>query len=358
MFSLFNSSRKKSYLGIDIGTTSIKMVELEGRKGEKPTLKNYGALEGYGYLDRVNNAIQTSSLKMFDSEVKDLLSVLIKKTKPKATNVIASLPSFASFTTLLDIPMMSPAETAQAVNYQARAFVPMPLTEVTIDWLPITEYDDERGVHKQQIFLISVPNDHINKYKDIFSGVGLTLRTLEVEGLSLARLITTGDPTLTLVVDIGGRSSAIAVCGGGLIRYCVQTDFAGGSLTQSLASGLNINIQRAEELKKQRGLAGTGGEYELSTLIAPFLDVILSETKRVKDAYEKTYKGKIERIVLSGGGANLKGIEEYVSKEFGMPVLKVDPSARINYPPNVRPLVPEIASPFAVAFGLALREFI
>ena len=79
---MFNFSGKKSYLGIDIGTTSIKMVELEGKKGAKPTLKNYGALEGHGYLDRVNNAIQTSSLKMFDSEVKDLLGVLIKKTKP------------------------------------------------------------------------------------------------------------------------------------------------------------------------------------------------------------------------------------------------------------------------------------
>lgn len=355
---MFFGSSKKSYLGIDIGTTSIKLVELEGKKGEKPTLKNYGALEGYGYLDRVNNAIQTSSLKMFDSEVKDLLKVLIAKTKPKAKNVIASLPSFAAFTTLLDIPMMSPQETAQAVHYQARAFVPVPLTEVTLDWLPITEYDDERGIHKQQIFLISVPNDNIRKYKDIFAGVGLTLRTLEVEALSLARLLTTGDPTLTLVVDIGGRSSAIAVCGGGLVRHSFQTDFAGGSLTQSLASGLNINIQRAEELKKQRGLVGTGGEYELSTLIAPYLDVILSEAKRVKDSYERTYKVKIERIMLTGGGANLKGIEEYVSSEFGMPVLKADPSARMQYPPNVSPLLPEIASPFAVAFGLALREFI
>src|SRR3989344_4469848 len=244
MFSLFNSSRKKSYLGIDIGTTSIKMVELEGRKGEKPTLKNYGAREGYGYLDRVNNAIQTSSLKMFDSEVKDLLSVLIKKTKPKATNVIASLPSFASFTTLLDIPMMSPQETAQAINYQARAFVPLPLTEVTIDWIPVSEYADERGIKKQQIFLISVPNEQIVKYKQIFSDVGLNLRTLEIEGLSLARLLTSGDPTLTMVVDIGGRSTSISVCAGGFLRYSAQIDFSGGSMTQAIASGLNISVPR------------------------------------------------------------------------------------------------------------------
>ena len=283
---------RKSCLGVDIGTTSIKIVELEGKKGEKPMLKNYGALEGYGYLDRVNNAIQTSGLKMFDSDVKELLKILLKKVNPGTTEVVASIPPFSVFTTLLDIPMMSPQETAQAINYQARAFVPLPLTEVTIDWIPVSEYADERGIKKQQIFLISVPNEQIVKYKQIFSDVGLNLRTLEIEGLSLARLLTSGDPTLTMVVDIGGRSTSISVCAGGFLRYSAQIDFSGGSMTQAIASGLNISVQRAEELKKQRGLVGTGGEFELSTLMSPFLDVILSEVRRGEKKYEKKYKKK------------------------------------------------------------------
>lgn len=358
MFNFFSGIGNKSYLGVDIGTTSIKMVELEGKKGGKPVLKNYGALEGRGYLDRVNDAIQTSSLKLFDSDVKGLLKILLKKVKPKSKDVVASLPSFSSFTTLLDLPMMSPTETAQAVGYQARALVPTPLDQVTLDWIPIGEYENEKGIKKQRIFLMSVPNEQINKYKSIFSGVGLTLRTLEIEGLSLARLLTTGDPTLTLVVDIGGRSTAMVICASGLIRYSAQSDFAGASLTQSIASGLNIKAQRAEELKKQRGLVGTGGEYELSTLLTPYLDVILSEVKRVKNSYETNYKGKIERIILSGGGANLKGIEDHVSKQFDLPVLKVDTSKMVDYPGKATPLAPQIGAPFAVSFGLALRELL
>lgn len=361
MFNFFKSSGsvgQKSYIGVDIGTTSIKIVELAGRKGEKPTLKNYGTLEGYGYLERINNAIQTSNLKMMEKDVVQLLTLLLKQLKIETKDAIASIPSFSTFTTLLDIPEMSKDETAQAVEYQAQAYVPVPISDVVLDYTVINRYEDERGVKKQQIFLVSVQKDIVKRYQDIFKLAGLNLKVLEVEGLSLARVVTTGDPTTTLIIDIGGRSTTLAVTGGGFLKYNTQIDYAGGSLTQAVASGLNINVRRAEELKKQRGMAGTGGEYELSTLMAPFLDAIIGEAKRVKYSYEKDYKARVERIVLAGGGANLKGIEEYVSREFQLPAVKADPLQRVNYPPNLAPVVKEIGAQFAVSFGLALKEFI
>jgi len=184
------------------------------------------------------------------------------------------------------------------------------------------------------------------------------LVALEVEGLSLARILTAGDPTLTIIADVGARSTAILVAQNGILKYSAQTDFAGGSLTQSIAGGLSINVRRAEELKKQRGLLGSGGEYELSTLMMPFLDVILSEVKRVRDNYEKTYREKVERIILSGGGANLLGIEKYTSDTFSLPTVKADPFTKIIYPPEAAPLVKELGPPFAVALGLGIRQFL
>ena len=359
MFNFLKSALgEKRYVGVDIGTTSIKVVELSGKPGSKPTLQNYGALEGYGYLDRVNNAIQTSTLKMLDKDVVDLLQTLLKKLNIRTKDAVASLPSFVAFTTLIEIPMMNMQETVQAVGYQARAFVPLPESEITLDWVKIKEYEDERGVKKQQVFLISVPNEQIKRYQQIFDAVGLKLKALEIEGLSLARVATTGDPTPSLIVDIGGRSTTIAVASGGFLKYSVQLDHAGGSLTQAIASGLNINVRRAEELKKQRGLLGAGGEYELSTLMSPFIDVIISEAKRVKGNFERDYKERIERIILSGGGANLKGIEDYVSREFQLPAIKIDPFQKVAYSPSVAPLIKEIGAPFSVAFGLGLREFL
>lgn len=362
MFNFLKSLKsvvgRRSYIGVDIGTTSIKIVELT-EAGGKPTLKNYGVLESYGHLERLNNAIQTSTLKMLDRETGELLNTLLKHLKISTTDAVASLPSFSAFTALLDVPAMTPQETAQAMQYQARAFVPLPISEVSIDWLPVGEYEDNKGVKHQQIFLISVPNEQIRKYQRIFKAAGLTLKALEIECLSLARILTTGDPTSTLIVDIGSCSTAVAVAEKGMLKYNVQTDWAGGSLTRTIASGLGINVRRAEELKKQKGLLGTGGEYDISTLMMPLLDAILSEVKRVKDNYEKNYRGKVERIILSGGGANLLGIEKYVADQFGLPTVKADPfSSKIVYPPEVKPLVKEIGPPFAVALGLGIRQFV
>lgn len=350
-------SGKRSYLGVDIGTTSIKIVELADT-GAKPMLKNYGVLESYGHLERLNNAIQTSSLKMLDRETAELLAMLVSQLKCRTTDVVASLPTFTAFTALLDIPVMSPEETAQAMQFQARAFVPLPISEVTIDWLTVDEYEDEKGIKKQHILLVSVPNEYIEKYQRIFKLAGLRLCALEVEGLSLSRILTAGDPTLTLIADIGARSTALLVAKRGLLKYSAQTDFAGGSLTQAVSSGLRINIRRAEELKRRKGLMGSGGEQELSTLMVTFLDVILGEIQRVRTNYEKDYNEKIERVIISGGGANLLGVERYMSDALKLPVVKANPFTRVAYPPTLAPFVGEMGSPFAVSLGLGIKELI
>lgn len=348
---------KKTYLGVDIGTTSIKIVELTDA-GEKPMLKNYGILESYGHLERLNNAIQTSSLKMLDRETAELLATLVRQLDCKTKDVVASIPTFSAFTALLDIPVMSPEETSQAMQYQARAFVPLPVSEVTIDWIPVEEYEDEKGIKKQHILLVSVPNEHIERYQRIFKLAGLNLRALEIEGLSLARILTAGDPTRSLIVDIGARSTAILVARNGLLKYTAQTDFAGSSLTQAVSSGLRINIHRAEEIKKRKGLLGTGGEQELSTLMVTFLDVILGEVQRVRTNYEKDYGETIERVILSGGGSNLLGVERYMSDALKLPVVKANPFSKVSYPQTLAPFVKDMAGPFSVSLGLGIKEFL
>lgn len=353
MFSLGS----KSFLGIDIGTTSIKMVEI-GKSDKKPKLQNYGWLETYGYLERLNDALQTSSLKILEKDASKLLQFLVSQIKPRTNLVVASLPSFTTFITLLEMPMMSAEDTAKAVVFQARQYIPLPVSEVTIDWLKVGEREDEEGVKKQQILLTSVPNERIKSYQAIFKAAGLKLIALEIESFSLARSLIANDPTSTILVDIGGRSTNIAVIDRGFWKYNGRTDFAGASLTQAIASGINIDVRRAEELKKRRGLTGTGGEYELSTLMFPYLDVIIEEVRRVKDFYEKEYSGKIERVILAGGGANLLGIENYFTERLGMPAVKGNPFGKINYPPQLEPVVNELGPCLSVAIGLGIRQFI
>ena len=158
-------------------------------------------------------------------------------------------------------------------------------------------------------------------------------------------------------MDIGSRSSNVIFLDGGGLSWSAQTDFASASLTQALATSLSINPMRAEELKKERGIMGTGPNYELSTIMMPFLDAIINEVKKAQFAYKAQFPQAkaAERIMLSGGGANLLGIEKYFEREFGVPVVKANPFSRFSYAAELEPLVPELNPIMSVALGLAMK---
>jgi len=261
--------QKEAYLGVDIGTTSIKMVEVTmGKKA--PRVVNYGILESSGYLSRANQALQTSGLKIFEEDAVTLLKALIKQLGSSTTDAIASLPPFDVFMTLVDFPAMEAKDVAKALVYQAKQYVPMPLSEVALDWMKVSDYQDEKGFAHQKILLISVPQDQIKKYQRMFAAAGLRLRALEIESLSVARIFA-GDPTSTIVVDIGSRSTNVIFLEKGVLAWSAQSDIAAASLTQALASSLRINPVRAEELKKEKGIVGTGPPLSLNAPTPTFV---------------------------------------------------------------------------------------
>ncbi len=347
-----------TYLGVDIGTTSIKVVEVKPGK-KRPLVTNYGLLESSGYLARANQALQTSSLKIFEADVTELLKTIMRQMGTRAKNAVASLPPFSVFTTVLDFPQMDPKEVEKAMIYQAKQYVPLPLNEVALDWLKVAEYQDEKGFIHQKVLLISVPQEQIKKYQRMFQTAGLALRALEIESVSIARIFG-NDPTPTVVVDIGSRSTNIVFLEKGQLIWSAQSDFASSSLTQALASSLSINPLRAEELKKERGIVGTGPNYELSTIMLPFLDAIINEVKKAQFTYSQQFlsAAKSERIILSGGGANLLGIEKYFEREFGMPIVRAAPFAQFEYAPELGPLVAELNPVMSVALALGMKELI
>jgi len=258
---------------------------------------------------------------------------------------------------VLDFPQMDQKEIEKAMVYQAKQYVPLPIAEVALDWLKVAEYQDDRGFTHQKILLISVPREQIGKYQRMFTAAGLTLKALEIESLSVARIFG-GDPTPTIVVDIGSRSTNIVFLEKGTLMWNAQSDFAASSLTQALAASLSINPLRAEELKKERGIIGTGPNYELSTIMLPFLDAIINEVKKAQFTFAQQFPmaAKTERIILSGGGANLLGIEKYFEREFGMPIVRAAPFGAFEYAPELAPLVAELNPVMSIALSLGMKE--
>ncbi len=344
----------RTRLGVDIGTASIKIAEVyHGDNG--PTLKNYGVLESLDYLERGNAAFQTSTLHADEQMIARNLRVLMRESGIEPGEAVASLPSFSAFTTLIEVPVLTDEELAGSMVLHAKQYIPLPITETTLDWTKVGERIDEDGNKKLQIFLVSIPNNAVQSVKKIFELAKLPLVGLEIEGAGLARSLTPDKKEPTLIVDIGSRSTTLIVAQAGLLRFVGQTDFAGGSLTQVLVNSLRLSAKRAEEIKRRRGLTGMGGEQQLSTLLEPILDVIINESIRAKNNYETTYKSKVSSVVFSGGGANLPGLMNYAGEVIGLPCSKAQPLRSLKYPPEMDSFIGELGPLLSVAIGLAMK---
>ncbi|MDP1706485.1 MAG: type IV pilus assembly protein PilM [bacterium] len=358
--NIFSSWRKiissRRILGIDIGTVSLKAIELE-KQGKDLMMTNYGILETTGYLTRSNEALQTSSLKIVEKEVAEKLKTLLREMKPKTQQAIGAIPLFSVFSTTLEVPFLDYKETEKIINFQAKQYLPVPVSEMTLDWWRTGEFENQRGQRFQRILVTAIPREVVEKYKRIFKMAGLRLVALEVESVALNRSLSSADGSPVAIIDIGAESTSVAISEKGELRHNGQFDYGGLSLTYAIARSLDISNRRAEELKRRRGLSGTGGEFELSTSLIPFLDVIIQEVKRVCEVYEKTYGKKIERLFLVGGGANLVGLNDYFSQQLG--VRPNDPIifSGIKYSSSLELIIKQLNRELAVSAGLALKYF-
>lgn len=339
---------EKNYLGVDIGTTSIKIAEfIRTQQGIH--------LENYGILETFTNSFQTSGFIASDSDISAYLRIILQHSKVKSRKAIASLPAFFVSTSLIDLPTMPEAEVGQAMAFQAQQYVPWPIAAVSLDYIKVGERVDENQNKIQQMFLIAVPNEQIERYHRIFGNAGLDLQAVEIEGVSLARIFTQGVKEAALIIDIGGRSTSFFVVQDGILKFTAHTDFAGDSLTQAIAEGLGVSPRRAEELKRKIGLL-SGKEFQLSTHIKPLLDVIINEAGRAKENFERSYQATVKNVILTGGGSNLSGLEDYYSKQTGLKVVKANPFGKISYPQAIESLIKELSSSVAIVLGLSARE--
>ncbi|MDD5760754.1 MAG: type IV pilus assembly protein PilM [Candidatus Pacebacteria bacterium] len=343
--------RKNLCLGIDIGTTSIKLVELR-KIEEKMELTNYGILEKYGHLERINDAIQTNSFKLLEESTSLLLKELIEKTQTQNYEAFMALPSFSGFISLMEFPEMSDKEIAKAVKFQAGQYVPMPLQETTLDWQII-----EREAGKTIVLLMAVPTDTIQRHVRSAELAKINLKGLELESVAVARLFGKKEKGVIAIVDIGGRSTCISIMDKGSLRSSHSIDTAGGDFTQVISSGLGINPMRAEELKKASGLNfQVRGEVKISNLLIPLMDMIKREIEKAINNYYLRTKRQVEKIILTGGSSNLQGLDAYYSQELSLPVVKSDPFSLglVTYNPKLAPIIrdigPNLTSACAVVF--------
>lgn len=351
---MFNFFKPKGKLGIDIGTASIKVVELQ-KKANRFVLNNYGILELRDVKTGANgvSVMGQSVLKMPDDNIVWGIKEIIKKAHITAIDVVASIPSSSTFTTVIEMPYISEQDLKKVLPFEAKKYVPIPLDEVVLSWT-IIDFASKGDFTNAQIFLAAVPRTETDRYTKIMKNAGLNLVALELENLALIRALLGNDLSSIAIVNIGGRSTSIIIVDKGFERVAHNYEIGGFEITKSIARSLNISLERAEELKKKIGL-GQSNENIINEAMISLVDMMVFETKKTIANYEVGGKN-ISKILLVGGLTNMPNFVNYFKGKLGRETFMGDALARVIRPEGLNPLAQEMSSTFAVSIGLAMRE--
>lgn len=354
MWGIFGGSENR-LIGIDIGTSGIKLVELEHHsKNQEITLENY-VMVGF----RENLPQRERERRITKEEVSNLLKAALKEGKIKSRNSSFSIPSFSSFISFVTMPRVKEEDLRKALTVEAQKFIPVSLEEVVLGWEVIDEPDmtkeiaNIRDQNKMKVLLLAVPRDIVTRYKEIADTSGLKLKNLEVEAFPLLRSITTNYQKNFAILDIGARVCNILVVSNGSLRGARNVGVGGDDLTETLARSINITYDRAEELKRNEGLLNR----QVAELLTPILGNMIDELKRVINLYKSKNPNKeIQEVILSGGSAALKGIAELFSNRLNITTSIGDPWKKLTVPEDIKSVVAGKGAAFSIAIGLALKN--
>lgn len=363
-------SSKQSYLGVDVGGSSIKVVELKALNG-RPTLTTYGFAEKRSDLLKGSVGEEMRAIS-------EALKQVVKASRTTSKYAVTALPSFTVFSSIISLPQMSRKELMSAVKWEAKKFVPMPVDEMILDWevlkedslaAKVTGANAKNGQDKtadaskvpqkdMKVLLTAAPKNLVQRYMEIFKAADLQLVALETEAFALERSLIGHDKAPIMIVDIGAVATDIVVFSEGIPMLTRSIDVGGDTITKTIASTLRVSSDRAEQFKRDFFIATQGAsDSNIPKAIEFVVNSITNEIRYVLNLYQNQGTGRsIEKVILSGGSAYLTNLPEYFTKLLNIKTYIGDPWARVSYPVELKPVWDEIGPRFAVSVGLALRQ--
>lgn len=353
MWGILGAKSSKRFIGIDFGTSAIKVVELS-YKDQKPYLENYGWFDMAGISQETPGMQQTSS---YEEKLKVALHNLLRKMNIKNLGVNVAIPGFSGLVILVEFPTMKKEEIEKAIEFEAHKYIPASVEEVSISWEIVDSADGDgktaNAKNKTDVLLVVAPKKEIKKYSSLFEGTDLKMKSIELETFAIARTIVGNQKGNYLVMDIGSQATNIIFIRNGIAIINRSIDMGGNDITNTIADTLNVSKQRAESFKKENRDFLNDKEIAINI---PLLELLSVEVRRILTALkEKNEKMKIDKFVISGGSSNLVGIDKYFQNILGLEVSKINPWEKIAYDKKFASNIDNIGASFSVALGLALR---
>lgn len=343
---------KRDVFGLDIGSQTIKVMQLERHHSGARVV-------GYGSVNTDKTLIKDGVIRQIPLTAKLVDTLLAEKLKGKLTTnrVVMSIPVSHVFTRVLTLPQMSKKELLTAVELEVEQSIPLPAKSLYYDYeTSIAEADGSTLVR-----IVAAPRAIVDSYVAVCELLKLDLTLIQTNIEADAQLcmlyedITNDTPYV--IIDVGGTSVDIGILDKTL-RVTGTVDMGGENLTEAIAATLHVSKEKAQAIKVSHGLNPGKQQTKIKQAVAPQLDKVVDEIKRIQKFYlERIQQGaEISQIVITGGGANMPGLGDYLTDATRIPTRVSSPwTKRIPFGKLEPPEHADLPR-FLTAAGLALTR--
>ncbi len=347
---IFN--RSKGIVGLDIGSATVKLVELKERKGQF-TLQRIG-VEPLSPEAIVDGSIMDSSL------VVDAIQKLNDQTGVKNTSFGTSVSGHSVIIKKIELPAMDPDELAESIQWEAEQHIPFDINDVRLDYVTLSE--DDPGLENMEVLLVAVKREKVNDYVSVISQSGKSPSLVDVDAFAIQNAYQLNydlDPLkVVALINMGAGVTNINVIARGQSVFWRDISFGGNQFTEALQREFNLSFDQAELLKRGESVGSYSANDARKVLDAVSAEMA-NEIQKTFDFFGATSsEGPVDELMLSGGCALTPNLQEVLRERFGVPTELLNPFRRIQFKESDfnREWLDSIAPMLAVSVGLGVRK--
>ena len=340
--------------GVDLSDLNVKVIQLE-REGEKDRVVSYGRISIPPGCINDGEIIDKDKVV---SALRDVVRTSIPK-RIRAKKVICSLPETKAFLRIINIPRMRKEEAHEAVKWEMEANIPISIDQACYDWHILGSNFCPAESSKMSVLVVAVSRKVIDQFIEVFDLAGLDIVDMEIESIAQARSLLgkKSEKETVFIVDIGSRRTSFFASIGNAPCFTSSIPISNRSFSDAIAAYFNISPEESEQIRLSYGIGSMAVSDPVFSSVEPILENLTMEMKKFMDFYlgGLKYSSSIDRIIVCGSGATVKGVIPYLSKKMDKEVEVGNPWINLNLSKEVPIISRENSVKYATAIGLALK---
>ncbi|MBQ3430610.1 type IV pilus assembly protein PilM [Candidatus Saccharibacteria bacterium] len=337
------------FFALDIGTTSVRIVQLSGDATRGWTLQKYA------YVPVDEKVIQDSS-ELGRKKFQDIVKTAVVNAGIRTKNIAVGLPARNTFTAIVETNTQDPKDLAKTIKYSLDQYIPMAIEEAKADFKILGPSPNDPA--KTEVLVSSTSNDYAERTLAMIEGMGFNVVAMEPEPLAMTRaLMPVGAVDARMIVDLGERSTDLVVVFQGAPRLVRSIPGGFDALIKAVATSLSVKPDQARQFILKFGLAQDKIEGQVFKALDSTLESFAAELMKSVLFFQGKYLNvKVGGIVLSGFAEIIPFIAEYIEAKTDVPTMQGNPWQMVRVSSEQQAKLANVASEFAVAIGLAERS--